>query len=231
MILELEWDTRFFGFKIGKAETSTLTPDFIEKVKREKKEAGFGLVYLFADQIDEKTKEFLQNHSITADDVKVIYHKKIISENNFLGDVEEYLGAVNSKLIELALESGHKSRFKKDARLNPKFIQMYTTWITRSVNREIADTVLVIRGKNEDILGFVSIKRHAEVGVIGLIAVDSGSRGLGVGKKLMNAAENWAFLNHSNEIRVATQSDNEEACRFYLRNGYELFQTQYIFHI
>lgn len=52
--------------------------------------------------------------------------------------------------------------------------------------------------------------------------VDSSYRHLGVGKKLMDSAVGWCKERQHNEIRLETQDNNLQACRFYIKYGFSL---------
>jgi len=71
------------------------------------------------------------------------------------------------------------------------------------------------------IIGFlVATREPARIGHIITIDVVEGSRGRGVGRGLMNAAENWARRARLQIIYLETAEDNLAAQTFYERRGY-----------
>ncbi|MGB0427775.1 MAG: GNAT family N-acetyltransferase, partial [Flavobacteriales bacterium] len=79
--------------------------------------------------------------------------------------------------------------------------------------------------------GFVTLGEKNKRANIGIIAIDHSTRGKGVGKLLMQAADDWAFQNNYATIQVITQGENEGACRFYEACGFEQEQLDYFYHI
>jgi GNAT superfamily N-acetyltransferase len=56
--------------------------------------------------------------------------------------------------------------------------------------------------------------------LIGGLVVKDGYRGMGVGRRLCEAAEEWALEQGVTVIRVTSRSTRADAHRFYLRDGY-----------
>lgn len=231
MIRFLEWDSLFFKLKIGRVDVDVATKENIMDLLFLKRQSGYELIYLFADLIDEKSKSWLCEKKITPVDIKTTFHKAILDQTQINDiNIDKYVGVTSPKLLNLAFESGHKSRYLKDERLNFRFKDMYQTWIEKSVNGELADIVLASYHDNE-IRGFVTIKKTIRSGIIGLIAVDKNFRGRGIGRGLLMAAEYWCSSVDCDELIVSTQSDNLEACNLYLKTGFTRLKSQYIFHI
>jgi len=64
--------------------------------------------------------------------------------------------------------------------------------------------------------------------VHGLVVEDE-YRGNGVGELLMQAAENWARRRGCTSMRVLSNTVRERAHRFYVRLGYEVLKSEYVF--
>ena len=76
---------------------------------------------------------------------------------------------------------------------------------------------------NDICIGTVRINTGwREEGYIEDIAVDAGYRHIGVGKKLMDSAVDWCREQKLNRITLETQDNNLNACRFYVKYGFEL---------
>jgi GNAT superfamily N-acetyltransferase len=65
--------------------------------------------------------------------------------------------------------------------------------------------------------------------VIGGLVVRDGARGLGIGRRLCVAVEEWARSRSIPVVRVRSQIKREDAHRFYLRDGYEKVKTSLVF--
>jgi PhnO protein len=72
---------------------------------------------------------------------------------------------------------------------------------------------------------FRSVEQDNCAGISGLI-VDQQVRGRGIGKALLEAAEEWARSQGCSAIAIHSNVVRELAHRFYARNGYEHIKTQ-----
>ena len=76
----------------------------------------------------------------------------------------------------------------------------------------------------------LTMKNFENYSQIGLIAVDQKFKGKGIGSKMLLKAENYCFKNNILELRIPTQEENIGACKFYIKNGYEIIDTSIIKH-
>jgi|SRR6185437_15239677 len=65
--------------------------------------------------------------------------------------------------------------------------------------------------------------------LIGGLVVKEGVRSRGVGRKLCERAETWAWEHGMETVRVTSRSTREDAHRFYLRDGYKQTKTSLVF--
>jgi dTDP-4-amino-4,6-dideoxy-D-galactose acyltransferase len=227
MIQRLEWDSDFWGINTGLLD---LKHNFFIPVNLNE----FQFVCIFSDRLlnqDELNKFGGQIHLA---DEKRVYLKSLSNETilpnpNIASFSAERV--IPERLYDLAIQSGHYSRFALDPHL-PKdgFKQLYRTWLERSVSRAIAEDVLVYETDNI-IRGFITLGIKNNIPDIGLVAVESESRSMGIGASLLEVAELWAY-NHAkkNEIQVVTQGANQGACMFYERKGYSINTVKYVYH-
>ncbi|MFM7023657.1 MAG: GNAT family N-acetyltransferase [Flavobacteriales bacterium] len=218
---KLEWDSAFFNINIAKVSTSVLLS---------RKDFVFGetdLYYLFSDIRQPQ----LEAENVLLADAKVTYHKNLTKVSDDLNNnIISLTGDISEELYQLAISSGWSSRFNKDPRLQPKFEELYRLWLSNSVNRKIADEVLVMK-MDDQAAGLVTLKKNASAGKIGIIAVQEQHKGKGWGSQLLNAVDQWYQNNGVNYAEVVTQSDNTEACRFYEKRGYTVKNTEYVYHV
>jgi dTDP-4-amino-4,6-dideoxy-D-galactose acyltransferase len=231
MIQYLDWDSRFFGKKIGKSESEILTMASVNALLKEKSAEEYDLIYLFTTQTNHEAEMILNNRHCPVLDHKITY-----AIDNIQGPVTtapfitHYQGPLTQDLLRLAILSGHESRFRKDTSLNPKFELLYTQWITKSLSGQLADAVLIATINNA-IKGFVTIKKTTQHGEIGLIAIDPAAQRQGIGSELMKAAHNWYYQNGLTAAFVTTQLTNTGACRLYEKSGYSAYNTRLIYHL
>ncbi len=230
----LDWDTGFFGYKTAMVTVNNISVNDLEEITLRLTKLGVKLAYLFVSPEDSVSIELLSSSGIFLADEKVTFTisagkdaKLPSSANIYPYDSQN----ISGKLVELTLQSGIYSRFRVDTRfINGEYERLYTEWIKKSVNKKIADEVLVYREQN-DIFGFITLAMHGDTGSIGLIAVDESQRGKAVGKKLINAGLDF-FRNHNMEnVDVVTQKANTVACRFYETCGFGIKSTVNIYHL
>jgi dTDP-4-amino-4,6-dideoxy-D-galactose acyltransferase len=216
MIDYLNWDSNFFGHKIGKftyTEGEDKWPD-IECFE------AFDLVYIFSS-----TK---LNLNYPLFDIKLTFHK--LTENkSFPESVCVYDGAKHDydDLLELVYLSGHDSRFRKDSFFGEEaFQKLYKTWIDKSILA--TSPKVLVEVEHGKILGFIAIKQEANQAFIELVAVAPEAQGKGVGLKLINTVE--SLVGPSVDLYVPTQQTNQLACRFYSKCGFKISDKQYIYH-
>jgi len=78
----------------------------------------------------------------------------------------------------------------------------------------------------------VSIQRHLQsepYALIGGLVVGDGLRGQGIGRLLCKQAEQWAWDQGIQTVRVTSRSTRPEAHRFYREGGYKDAKTSLVF--
>ena len=106
-------------------------------------------------------------------------------------------------------------------------IELYHTWIEKSVNKELADDIIIQEVEGQ-LAGVITVFIKNEIGYIGLVGVDSRYRGQGIGSKLIKDSLTY-FKNKSiNRVEVVTQGNNKPACKLYEKHGFSiLYQTDF----
>lgn len=228
------WDSDFFGYPIGKIRAEQISIEKLKALKEQSSAGGIKLVYLFADPSDDVSNHAAEMAGAERADQKVVFFMNTggipVSETD--EHIELYQSSTPTpQLISLSIQSGLYSRYKLDPNFkNHEFERLYTAWVENSVNKKIADYTYVYKEENT-VLGFVTLKIDGKRGQIGLIAVDEGSRGKSIGKKLVYAVINLLKQKQVTELDVATQSANMDACNFYGKIGFEVISRENIYHI
>lgn len=223
----LDWDSKFFGYKVARVRQGLLAAD-MPLLFQELDTERVRLAYFFSD--DQIIFTHSNSFEVKLVDKKITYLKKVelFKASEFISPYQS--GDVQEDLLNLALESGHCSRFNVDENIGrQKFEALYTEWITASVSKKMADEVLVY-SKAGGIQGFITIGQKIGRVDIGLIAVGQAHRGKGIGKALMQAAEVYYFSKLT-EIQVVTQGTNIAARSLYEHNGYAVESEIFTYHI
>jgi dTDP-4-amino-4,6-dideoxy-D-galactose acyltransferase len=226
-IERLNWDSSFFGYEVGKVEVNNSSffdlDDFIQKTK------DFKLIYLFSKQI-------LNSPKIIEVDRKVVLSQfctEIKGENNIKlqsFNVEKHRF---DELKKLALESGIYSRFYIDKNFkNQEYEKLYTRWIENAVNADSALDIVIAVNNSNSIIGFATLNKKNELlADIGLVAVSKESRGIGVGKQLMEEVVLRSKQFGFEEIQVVTQMNNIAAMNLYQSTNFKIKEITNIYHI
>lgn len=93
------------------------------------------------------------------------------------------------------------------------------------------DVIFVAVNDNDNAIGYLHLSPYIliyyqrAVNILGLVVSES-YRNFGVGKMLLNEAEQWARINNFGVIRLVSSDYRHDAHRFYLKNGYIHHKTQ-----
>ena len=229
----LEWDSKFFGYKIASIHPSKLESDDLHNIVIELAKNDVKLAYCFINPDDAVSINSVRNASGLLVDEKVTYSiqgfSEVISVTN---PIKPYiLEYPTENLRFLALQSGTYSRFKVDPNFkNNEYENLYVEWIKNSVKKSISGENLIYYEGDEE-KGFITLAIKNNIGSIGLIAVDEKERGKSIGKKLVNAAFVYFKANGIDKVEVVTQKANKTACLFYESLGFEVKSIIYIYHL
>lgn len=227
MVGRLQWDSDFLGLRIGRTDIMSNERWCVLLHEANVLRMQYDLIYVFSEQ-----KLPTNTDGMCLVDTKTIYAKSINSSAIMPNSIKCYQEtAPNDDLYRLALVSGVYSRFRLDDNLPVgAYERMYRCWIERSVDGSMADIVFVHRDDNQ-IDGMITLKLETDVAHIGLVAVDDGAQGKGIGTMLIKAAEAY-LLDHTTirNLKVVTQWANKPACHLYEKNGFLVETKTNIYH-
>jgi len=230
----LEWDTDFFGFRVALITLPSLKAAQLDATLLNMRQDGVKLAYWPSESYcmpDIEANE-LGGYLVDMETTFVVgLHNMKIGDFRGTANIEPYNRTMStSDIAAIAIQSGEYSRFVVDPNITKqKFIDLYTIWINRSLKKEIADEVLVIR-EHEDIVGVVTLGAKNGRGDIGLIAVDRRLRGRGYGETLVRASQRYFIKNGYMYGQVVTQQANVAACNLYKKCGYSIESVKYYYH-
>lgn len=223
----LNWDSDFFGFKVGRIVINDIRSEVIINDITYLKEKGCALIYLISPEPLDIRYSGAQDINLV--DIKrsyILEKPKIIPVRNI---VRAYTG--NSEVLyNLAFQAGEHSRFKVDKNITDNdFKRLYRLWIDNSLSKDFADYTLVINSKDNP-MGFITAKIKNHELSIGLFATNAEYRGRGIGTSLIQSIINEGALKEL-AIEVTTQASNKTACKFYENKGFKLNSEEYIYHV
>lgn len=126
------------------------------------------------------------------------------------------------KHVEIAMEALHDSRFLRDHRLRDKSAARYARWLTEH-------KVYVPAGAPDSAFLVATDDPAAGCRRISLVAVEEGSRGTGIGAKLVTGV--FAVEPTQKVWRVKVSARNHRAIRFYEGLGFRVKSVSTVFHV
>jgi PhnO protein len=86
----------------------------------------------------------------------------------------------------------------------------------------------------ETVAGWIEISmqrrlQSPDFALIGGLIVAEQYRGHGIGRRLCDTAEQWAWAHGAARVRVTSRSTRADAHRFYVRDGFEAVKTSVVF--
>jgi GNAT superfamily N-acetyltransferase len=231
----LEWDTNFFGARMGAIELSERAPieglaaqlqETIDRAIREK----FDHLILRCDAADWAAAWAAEQARMRLVDVGIDLRcpdvTDLIPSPRCRPWVEDDLPG----LRELAAGSFVFSRFAADPFFSADQVRAFhAEWVT-NLCRGLADAVLVV-GEPGSPMGFVSCTARNGIARIPLIAVRADARRQGVGDALIAAAKAWFASTGLDCAWVKTQVQNYPALALYARHGFVPARSEFVFSI
>ena len=225
-VVPLHWDSDFFGLRIAKAVVAS-EEDIVALSQQEGDLRNrFDLVYIFSEpglEMPFETARLVDKKAMFS-----LSAPKHIESNPAIRSWNSPVAT--DALISLALVSGKYSRFKLDDSFPARsYERLYTRWIEQSVNKAMATDVFCYMVDDAP-RGLATLDFHDGQGVIGLVAVDEDYQHRGIGKALIKHAISYVHELQGERLSVATQMDNEPACRLYSGCGFSLESVTKIWH-
>lgn len=225
-----EWDTNFFGFSVAKTVMDYLSSNPMDKLKL-LHDSEITLIVFNSSKPDFE-KVFNKYYKIVKvyTRIPIIKEVKKITTNH--PNISSFEGELPTpELFALAKLAGKEGRFGRDSNISKtQYDKIFEEWIINSVNRTVADEVLVFK-HNGKVVGFGSIKIEGENGFAPLFAVDRKYEGKGVSFALMRAIENKLIEEKCKYLVSGTQEINKKALSSFKRFGFELQTPEYVYHL
>mgnify|MGYP002622766492 CR=1 FL=1 len=226
-IRALQWDSDFFGLRIGRADLQTKADAFELRAVHEELKRQYDLLYIF----DANAVGFEANGAQLVDE-KILYSKPCEPRKQYDDIVFFKQVKPTEDLYRLALVSGGYSRFRLDERL-PKgsYERLYNRWIENACPKEGTNKqILLFKDEQNVARGMITIDHQGELGHIGLVAVDTEVQHQGIGGKIMSTLDGYLFEHGIKTLEVPTQKANTDACRWYEKNGFTVQSKIPIYH-
>jgi undecaprenyl-phosphate 4-deoxy-4-formamido-L-arabinose transferase len=227
---ELEWDSHFWGFPVGRVTTAELGPEEARQVAAWCDRAGIRCAYLLAAANDRATAVAAESVGFRPVDTRVTLVRPpgLPSGGREGREAGAQIRPANpsdaEEVAALARRAHTDTRFFFDPNFAPRrAAEMYAAWVRRGF--EDGGRHLLLADGGEAVAGYALLTDDPPS--IDLIAVSERARGGGVGRALLEAA----ITEHSEApLRVATQARNVSALRLYQSGGFQVTATETWFH-
>jgi dTDP-4-amino-4,6-dideoxy-D-galactose acyltransferase len=231
----LDWDSDFFGFRIGQVIPGRLSASAIKDILYWCETNQIKCLYFLSDSDDPDTVITVESQQFQFVDIRMTYDhliefaptiKKRASENALRPVSVTDL----PQLQAIARTSYASSRFYFDRGFpETRCNALYETWIEKSC-RGYADVVLIADVQGQP-AGFISCHLSDQgEGQIGLVGVAKEWQGLGLGQRLIDGSLGWFADQDVSRVKVVTQGRNVQAQRLYQRCGFLTRSVQLWYH-
>jgi dTDP-4-amino-4,6-dideoxy-D-galactose acyltransferase len=229
----LEWDSQFFGRRIGRVTENRLTPASVAEILQWCARERIDCLYFLCDGCDMESIGSAQCNRFNLVDVRMTFETAIKPGSVPAGHAEGIRPAVPGdveKLAAIAKRSHTDSRFYHDGHFSRELCDaLYATWITKSCQGR-SERVLVAEEEDEPV-GYITCDRAENGhGQIGLVAVAEQASGRGWGTRLVSGALDWFSSRKVERVEVVTQGCNVAAQRLYQRAGFITKNVELWFH-
>lgn len=229
----LEWDSNFFGIRIGRIEPRCLKSEVLDAAIEWAKTNRIDCLYFLSVADDPESVHLAERERFQLVDVRMTFEHAITNgeAKRATGDGTVRLAREDDlpALRTIAAVSHHDTRFYFDRHFDRAHCdQLYETWIEKSLHG-FANAVLVAE-LNQKPVGYVTLNSRDTESQIGLIAIAAGHQGTGLGRLLVEHSIEWARQAGAQVIKVVTQGRNVPAQRLYQRCGFVTASFELWYH-
>ncbi len=238
MIKHLEWDSNFFGYKIGLCLGKFSKKGGYEKFVKEFKKDNYDCVYIFYGQKQVLPKQLKNKRNVLSVGGHAEY--ELIKKNwrykqfDSLSDVvifdnKHKIPAGFLKDIKLiSRQLAPISRFYYDPRFKPRVKKMYEIWADKIIKDKKGFTAVCL--KNNQVAALISSQLKDGIGKIALVKTGKKFEGRGIASKLLYSSIKKLFASGAKKIIVVTQADNLAAKGLYQSAGFKIKKITRIYH-
>ena len=234
----LEWDSTFFGIKIGRVALNSAPPDVLAKAVEAADLGGIQCLYWLVPCNDPLSLQAAQACGFRLVDIRITLETDLGEKplDSFaapypdLQPVRLYVKEDLPAILTLARQSHRDSRFFFDGNFSEdKCAAMYAQWIQRGLTTR--PDLIFVAGPHGQPTGYcVCDLWDDRTGNIGLIAVDPRWRETGLGTALVCAALRHFASAGMRWVTVVTQGRNMASQRLYQRCGFVTKSLQLWYH-
>jgi ribosomal protein S18 acetylase RimI-like enzyme len=232
----LEWDSIFFGIKIGKLEIKEIEDFDYAKLKEEAFSENYKLIYVFVFGGILRSSP-VQYHGLEMVDIMLTMSRKFNKEDYQSNNYNFKINLSYSELKDcysIAEKTSVVSRFYKDELFGPdKTKALYRKWIDNALDQSFSDGIfLEMDSLNVSGIHLIKTDERNGVGYFTLTGVNPDYKRQGIGSKLWNQSFGyWANEKEIQQIKSPFSLLNQESFKYHLKMGFNsLEEVKYIYH-
>jgi len=233
----LDWDTKFWGFRVAYLSCRCLTESIIYRVNQFIKLENVKLVEYLCNCHDSNSVKITAENSFIFADIRLSFEKRLLEKKNICLSEEFIFSLANKKnipaLLEITKDLYLDSRYYYDENFDRnKASIFYQNWVEKAVLGTFDDECYCIFKKSTVTpIGFCTIKYDVSQGAsIGLMGLSLEYQGRGLAQTLLNLVFNSLIDKSIDKISVVTQGRNFAAQRLYQRVGFLTKTTEIWYH-
>ena len=234
----LEWDSTFFGVRIGQVHKNSLDRETVDQITKWSNKNQIDCLYLVTDADDSLTIRLAEDNGFRLVEIRILYesnlsgwdpitrpksNQDVVIRNVRIEDIPQ--------LQEIAKNSYQNSRWYFDPCFpEAKCQEYYQLWIKKSA--EGGASFVLVADNNGEILGYISGNRQSDIqeGSFELTAVKENARRSGIGHELFASSLDWYIQHSVKQVIVNTQGRNLGTQRMILRFGFLPYKVQLFYH-
>lgn len=230
-IVPAEWDSAFFGLRIGRLVPDAQEGTDLDAVARLDR-SHFDCVWIDLDVASSHLLDRWSALGARMVDARVEFTRPLDQADASIGplDVEavtRWSDGDRAAVTALAVEQSGWSRLARDPAFAGSVERLYETWVTKAFTGEHQ---AFVRREAGAVVGMLTGKQDGDVAWIELLDVDAEHRGRGIGAALVREFLERARAEGRREARVRTQLRNLPAIRTYERAGFTLDRVTLVLH-
>lgn len=229
----LDWDSAFFGKRIGTVTPSMLDRQQMESVLAWSRSNAIDCLYFCANADHAESGFLAQAAGFDLVGIRVTLDCALNDDTPpATPRLRPYQPGDLETLRQIARISYTGSRFFVDPHFPRERCEaLYDVWITRSCTEDYADHVLVAV-QNGLPVGYITchLPQGDAPARIGLVGVAASAQGLGLGRELVLGALAWFQAHGVEYVSVVTQGSNISAQRLYQRAGFRTSAVSLWYH-
>ncbi len=224
----LDWDSTFFGVRIGRIEATRLTQVDIAAALQWASNHGVECLYFLCVADDDESVRLAEAQEFHLVDLRLTLRWRkdgrptsgLLRGDESVPVVRPYRPEDKIGIEDIAAVAYHDTRFFYDRNIGVEHATaLYREWAAKSCDGAV-DAVLVA-ADSQVVQGFITCQlqspRHGQIGLVG---VHEESRGAGLGQMLVEAALAYFVDKGVDSVEVVTQGRNIAAQRLYQKCGF-----------